>query len=161
MADQLEAVDFALAAYRDEGVWQVAEISDSALEDIHTLAAALRRLPGEEGALGMVAVDEDFFVLVRVAGPETRVLLSDVTAAEDWEIARSALDFLHFPPPSDDEEQVPAGDLNLLGDLGVPAQDLGVLIDDFDLYPEEMLSDVADRLGFGDAFDELVGITSA
>jgi putative tRNA adenosine deaminase-associated protein len=108
-----------------------------------------------------VAVDEDFFVIVRVEGSSTRVLLSDVTAAEEWELARSAVDFLGLPPDDDEEEQVPAGDLDLLGDLGMHAVDLAVLLDDVELYPDEMLSDVARRLGFGELFDDAVGFTSA
>jgi putative tRNA adenosine deaminase-associated protein len=161
MADQQEGVDFALAAYREEGVWQLQEIAPTALEDVDTLAAALRRLPGDHGSLGLVAVDEDFFVIVRVAGPTARVLLSDVTAADEWELARSAVEFLGIPLPEDDDEQAPAGDLDLLGDLGMHAIDMGVLIDDFELYPDEMLSDIARRLGFGQQFDDAVGLTSA
>ncbi|WP_109506848.1 tRNA adenosine deaminase-associated protein [Nocardioides speluncae] len=161
MADQQDGVDFALAAYREEGVWQLQEVASTALEDVDTFAAALRRLPGDHGSLGMVAVDEDFFVIVRVAGPSTRVLLSDVTAADEWELARSAVEFLGIPLPEDDDEQAPAGDLDLLGDLGMHAIDMGVLIDDFELYPDEMLSDIARRLGFGPQFDDAVGLTSA
>jgi hypothetical protein len=41
------------------------------------------------------------------------------------------------------------------------AMDMGVLLDDDDLYPDEMLSDVARRLGFGSLFDEAVGLASA
>jgi putative tRNA adenosine deaminase-associated protein len=161
MVEQLDGIDFALAAYREEGVWQLQEVSDTVLGDIETLSHALRRLPGDGGALGLVAIDEDFFVLVRVAGPQTRVLLSDVTAADEWDLARSALEFLQVPVPEDDDEQVPAGDLDLLADLGMHAMDLGVLIDDFELYPDEMLSDIAGRLGFGELFDDAVGLTSA
>ncbi|MFC6285524.1 tRNA adenosine deaminase-associated protein [Nocardioides sp. GCM10027113] len=161
MADQLDGVDFALAAYREEGVWQVQELAHDVIEDIETLAHALRRFPGDGGALGMVAIDEDFFVLVRVAGSSTRVLLSDVTAADEWELARSAVEFLGLPMPEEDDEQVPAGDLDLLGDLGMHAMDMGVLLDDVELYPDEMLSDVARRLGFGPLFDEAVGLASA
>ena len=36
--------------------------------------------------------------------------------------------------------------------------DMGVLLDDYDLYPDEMLSDVARRLGFGALFDDVVGL---
>jgi putative tRNA adenosine deaminase-associated protein len=161
MADQLDGVDFALAAYREEGVWQVQSIADPALVDIETLAHALRRLPGDGGAIGLVAIDEDFFVLVRVAGPQARVLLSDITAADEWELARSAVDHLGLPEPEDDDDQVPAGDLDILGDLGMHAMDMAVLLDDFDLYPDEMLSDIARRAGFGPRFDEAVGLTSA
>lgn len=161
MADQTDDIDFALAAYREEGVWQVQELAHDVLEDIDSLAHALRRFPGDGGAIGMVGIDEDFFVLVRVAGSDTRVLLSDVTAADEWELASSAVEFLHLPMPEDEDDQVPAGDLDLLGDLGMHAMDLAILLDDFDLYPEEMLSDIARRLGFGAQFDEAVGLASA
>jgi putative tRNA adenosine deaminase-associated protein len=163
MSEQLDGVDFALAAFRAGGEWQLQPIASPAFGSVDSLAHALRRLPGDAGAVGMVAVDEDFFVLVRVDGSSTRVLLSDVTAAEEWELAQSAVDFLHLPPvdDEDEDEQVPAGDLDLLGDLGMHAIDMGVLLDDTDLYPDEMLSDIARRLGFGELFDDAVGFTSA
>jgi putative tRNA adenosine deaminase-associated protein len=161
MAELVEGVDFALAAFREEGVWQLQEIASPAYDSVETLSHALRRLPGDGGAVGMVAVDEDFFVIVRVAGASTRVLLSDVTAADEWEIAQSAIDFLGLPPPEDEDDQVPAGDLDLLADLGMNAIDMGVLLDDDELYPDEMLSDVARRLGFGEQFDDHVDLTSA
>ncbi len=160
-ADQIEAIDFALAAYREEGVWQVQEIAHALLEDIDTLAVALRRFPGDGGALGLVAVDEDFFLVARVAGPDVRLLLSDITAADEWEIARSAVEHLGLPLPEDEDEEAPAGDLDILGDLGMNAMDMGVLLDDLDRYPDEMLSDVARRLGFGPLFDEAVGLNSS
>ena len=156
-----EGIDFALAAFREEGVWTVQEIAHSLLGDVDTLATALRRFPGDGGALGMVAVDEDFFVLLRVAGADVRILLSDVTAAEQWEIARSAVEHLALPYPEEDDDPAPAGDLAILADLGVSAMDMGVLLDDDELYPDEALSDVARRLGFGSLFDEAVGLTSA
>jgi len=161
MAELQDGVDFALAAYREEGVWQVQELAHDVLEDVDKLSHALRRFPGDGGAVGMIAIDEDFFVIVRVAGAMTRVLLSDVTAADEWELASSAVDFLGLPMPEDEDDQVPAGDLDLLGDLGMHAMDMGVLLDDFELYPDEMLSDVARRLGFGSQFDEAVGMASA
>jgi putative tRNA adenosine deaminase-associated protein len=161
MVDQYDAVDFALAAFREDGVWTVQELTRHHLADVETLGDALRRLPGDFGAVGLVAMDEDFFLVVRVAGPRTRVLLSDITAADEWDLAASAVDFLGLPQPDEDDEQVPAGDLELLADLGMHPMDLGVLLDDFDLYPDEMLSDIARQLGFGALFDDAVGLTSA
>ena len=163
MTDQIDGIDFALAAYREEGVWTVQELVHDVLEDVDKLSHALRRFPGDGGAVGLVAMDEDFFVIVRVAGATTRVLLSDVTAAEDWDLAESAVSFLGLPELEleDEDEQVPAGDLDLLGDLGMHAMDMGLLLDDVDLYPDELLSDVARRLGFGEQFDDAVGLTSA
>lgn len=153
-------VDFALAAFRDGDAWQVQELTHHHLVDIETLAEALRRLPGDAGAVGLVEIDEDFFVLVRVVGESTRVLLSDVTAADDWDLAASVVDFLGVAQPDAEDEQVPVGDLALLADLGMPAADLAELLDDVDLYPDEILSDVADVLGFGELFDDAVGLTN-
>jgi putative tRNA adenosine deaminase-associated protein len=161
MSEQIEGVDFAVAAYREEGVWQVVELVHDVLSDVPGLSGALRRFPGDGGAIGMVAIDEDFFVIVRVAGPQVRILLSDITAAEEWELASSAVAELGLPEPEDEDEEAPAGDLDILGDLGMAAMDMGVLLDDLDLFPDEMLSDVARRLGFGSQFDEAVGLTSA
>ncbi len=161
MSEQDDAVDFALAAYREDGVWTVQELAHDHIDDVETVSHALRRFPGDGGAVGMIAIDEDFFVIVRVAGAATRVLLSDITAAGEWELASSAVDFLGLPEPEDEDDQVPAGDLDLLGDLGMHAMDMGVLLDDADLYPDEMLSDIARRLGFGELFDDAVGLTSA
>ncbi|QYJ03006.1 tRNA adenosine deaminase-associated protein [Nocardioides panacisoli] len=157
-----EAIDFAVAAYREEGVWQVAELTLDHVVDVDTLADALRRFPGDHGSVGLVAVDEDFFLIVHVVGQRARVLLSDITAATEWEIAASAVEFLGLPTPDDeDDEPEPAGELDLLDDLGVGAMDLGMLLDDPDYYPDELLSEVARRIGFGEAFDEVVGLTSA
>ena len=161
MSEQIGEVDYALAAFLEHGLWQVQQIASPAFESVESLSHALRQVSGESGAVGMVSVDEDFFVIVRVAGSTTRVLLSDVTAAEQWELAQSVIDFLGLPPPEDDDVEVPAGDLGLLADLGMHAMDMGLLLDDVDLYPDEMLSDVARRLGFGEQFDDAVGLTSA
>jgi putative tRNA adenosine deaminase-associated protein len=161
MSEIIGEVDFALVAFLEDGAWQVQDIASPAFETVDSLSHALRQVSGEAGAVGMVAVDEDFFVLVRVAGSTTRVLLSDITAADEWELAQSAVDFLGLPPPEDDDVEVPAGDLDLLGDLGLHAIDMGALLDDVDLYPDEVLSDIARRLGFGELFDDAVGLTSA
>ena len=158
--DSDESVDFALVAYREEGVWQLQELSEDLAADLEQLAVELRRFPGDGGSLGLVSVDEDFFLLVRVLGPETRLLLSDVTAATDWPIARAAVDRLELPVPDDDEVQEPAGDLAIVADLGMGAMDMGALLDDLELYPDEMLSDIAARLGFGALYDDLVGVAA-
>ena len=163
VVDKDDGIDFALAAYREDGEWTVHDLAHDHLGDVGAISHALSRFPGDGGAVALVAVDEDFFLIIRVAGATTRVLLSDVTAAEDWELATSAVEFLGLPELEleDQDEQVPAGDLDLLGDLGMNAMDLGLLLDDEDLYPDEILSAVATRLGFGEQFDDAVGLTSA
>lgn len=146
----------------DDGV----DLAHDHLGDVETLADALRRIPGDDGALGMVAVDEDFFLLVRVAGSRTMVLLSDVTAADEWDLATSAVEHLEDVgvPIPDDDDPAPVGHLGLLEDLGVPEAELSEILDemlDDETFPDEALSDVARLLGFGELFDDLVGLTSA
>nr|WP_121257363.1 tRNA adenosine deaminase-associated protein [Nocardioides ferulae] len=160
MRDFEDAVDFALAVFREEGAWQVESLTHDHLGDLETLAGALGRFPGDAGVLGLVAFDEDYFVVVRVTGPFTRVLLSDLTAADEWELASSVLESLGLPLP-DDDDQVPAGDLEIFDDLGISTLDLAALLDDVDLYPDELLSEVARQLGFGPLFDDAVGLTPA
>jgi putative tRNA adenosine deaminase-associated protein len=156
-----QGVDFALVAYREDGVWQIAELEDEKAADLDELEAELRRYPGEGGSLGLVSIDEDFFLLVRVVGSQTRLLLSDVTAATEWPLARAVVTHLDLPLPDDEEDPEPAGDLGIVADLGLGAMDMGALLDDVELYPDEMLSDIADRLGFGEKYDDLVGVTSS
>jgi len=156
--DLVEGVDFAMVVYREENVWRLEEIDDEKLGDLYTLTTELRRWPGDFGSLGLVSIDEDFFLLVRVAGGSTRLLLSDVTAATEWPLAREVLEDLEIPVPDDEDEQEPAGDLGIVADLGLPAMDMGALLDDYDLYPDEILGDIAHKLGFGELFDEFVGV---
>ncbi|WP_240770265.1 tRNA adenosine deaminase-associated protein [Nocardioides sp. GY 10127] len=158
--DELNDVDVALVAYREDGWWNVAELSDDDLEDVEDVAEALRELAPD--ALAMISVADEFFVLVRVAGPLTRVLLSDGTAAEEYDLATSVLDFLDLDDPEDDELSDPVGDLDVLADLGIGAVEMEDLLDDTAEaeYLDEVLSDLAKRLGFGELFDDAVGLAT-
>ncbi len=158
--DDIEGVDFALVVYREENVWRLDEVSDDLLHDVDALAAELRRWPGDFGSIGLVSIDEDFFVIARVAGPQVRLLLSDVTAATEWPLARSVIESLELPMPDEDDDPEPAGDLALLADLGLPAMDMGAMLDDEDLYPDEVLAEIAHKLGFGSLYDDAVGVNA-
>jgi len=149
------APDFAVAAYREEGRWVVGTLPPSAAGGLEPLVHALRQQPAEGGAIGLVSVAEDFFVVVRVFGDDELILLSDVTAAQDWPLAREVLDRLDLPMPEGDElDQVqPAGDLGAFADLGLPPMEIAMICEDPDLYPDEMLGSIASRLGFGEEFE--------
>lgn len=150
-----EALDFAVAAWREEGQWQVDALPSRTTDSLDSLLAALRAQPGEGGVLGFVSIAEDFFLAVRVLGEDARFLLSDVTAAHDWELARAAIDRMGLPLPVGDEldDVRPAGDLHIFADLGVSPDDIDLMCADLDLYPDEMLARIATRAGFGDLFD--------
>jgi putative tRNA adenosine deaminase-associated protein len=154
------AVDFAVVAYRDDGEWQVESMPARVGTDVEALVDTLRPLPSDTGSIGFISVDEDFFVIARVLGRDVRVLLSDVTAATEWPLASGVVDLLELPEPDDEEDRQPAGDLSIISDLGVSAMDLGVVCDDPEMYPDEALSDIARRLGFGQRFDAVVDAVS-
>ncbi len=149
-----EEIDFAVAAYREEGSWQLDPLPRKVAGEFGTLVSVLRQRPADGGALGLVSVDEDFFLLVRVLGDDVRVLLSDATAALDWPLAREAVEQLPDEVPTDVDSVQPAGDLDIVADLGVDALSLGMICADFDRYPDEMLGEVADRIGFGERFEQ-------
>ncbi len=156
-AESAAAIDFAVAAYREDGEWTVSTLPPRAATELDVLVRALAQLPSEVGTLGMVSVDEDFFVLARVSGRHVRLLLSDVGAATESPLARAVLQHLELPPPDDDDDQIqPAGDLGIVADLGLSATQLGAMCDDVDLYPDEVLGDIAERLGFGRQFDDML-----
>jgi len=149
-------VDLAVVAYRDDGDWHVAELPDRCLDTVSTIAEELRRYPAENGALALISVAEDFVLLVRVHGSTVRVLLSDASAATDWTLARSAINHIGVHVDVDDEQE-PAGDLAILADLGLSVEEMGSLLDDYELLTDETLSEVADAVGFGTKFDDLAG----
>lgn len=149
-------VELAVVAYPDGDEWVLAELND-AVATVPEILRDLRRYPGESDVLALLCVEEDFALVVRRHGDQARLLLSDATAAEDWPLARSVVDHLGLPV-DDDDDPMPAGDLGIVADLGMSAAEMGELLDDDELYPDELLSEIADALGFGEAFDELAGL---
>jgi putative tRNA adenosine deaminase-associated protein len=147
--------DFAVVVYREEDAWQAELLPVALTESLDGLIQALRQQPGIGGTIGLAAVGEDFFVALRVAGSQVSVFLSDITASLDWPLARQVLDHLDLPVPlEEDLDQVlPAGDMSIFADLGVDEMELGALSGDLDLYPDEVLSSLARRIGFGPALD--------
>ena len=59
-------------------------------------------------------------------------------------------------PDDDDEQVVPAGDLEIFADLGMSSMELAAICSDLELYPDEMLGQIAARIGFGPQFDRAV-----
>jgi putative tRNA adenosine deaminase-associated protein len=161
MGDELQP-DFALVAVRDEGVWSVAPLPPAAFDDLAHLIRVLRQQPGDVGSLGLVSVAEDFFVVVRLRGDEARLLLSDCTAAFDSPLAAQVLEHLGLSMPDDDDEEdiEPAGDLELLADLGVDAILLAELCSDLELYPDDALGRIAGAVGFAEQYDSAVELVA-
>ena len=153
-----EAEAYAVLACREQGVWQVGVLPGAVTGDLDALVAAVRQQPGEHDAIALVDVADEFFVAVRVQRGRVRLLLSDVTASAEWDLATQVVDDLGVDIPRDDalQEVVPAGDLGIFDDLGVDERELAALLSDTDAYADEMLSALAGRLGFANAYERVV-----
>jgi putative tRNA adenosine deaminase-associated protein len=149
------AESIAVVVYREDGVWQSGVLPERVGGDLDGLIQVLRQQPAETGAIGLVNVADEFFVVLRVRGDDVRLMLSDVTAAVEWDLARQVLDRLGVDTPAEDdmEDVWPAGDIAIFADLGLDEMELGVLLADLDAYADEILLSVADRLGFADVYD--------
>jgi putative tRNA adenosine deaminase-associated protein len=146
-----EAEGFALMILRVDGRWQVSPLPEVLADDLDGLVGALRQQSPHQTPLVLVDVEDEFFVGLRIDGDgEPRALLSDVTAAADYDLAADVLDLLGEDTPDDLEDVWPAGDLDMFADLGLPELELGAILDDLDLYADEMLLAIAQRLGFAE-----------
>lgn len=145
---------FAVAAYRDGGVWRAEPLPPAVLTDLGVLLQALRSQPPEGGPFVVACVDEEFFLIARQDGPRISLLLSDLTASVEYPLAEQALARLGEEPPEDDEldEVWPAGDLDLFSDLDVGEEEMEQILDDIDSYPDEMLVSIVERIGLGEAY---------
>jgi len=142
-------VDVSMVFYREEGQWNVAALPARGSTTMEGVLDAVRRFPGEGGVMGAVAVGDEFFVIVREAGQGRRLMLSDGASTLDWSLADEAAVMLGLDE-DEPEEYEPIGDLGLLEDFGVSADDIVAICQNEDLYPDEQLSAIASRLGCAD-----------
>jgi putative tRNA adenosine deaminase-associated protein len=151
----VDATDFAVVVYREYEGWEAEVLPVALTEDLAGLIHALRQQPSLGGTIGLVSVGDDFFVAIRLLGDEVMVFLSDVTASVDWPLAGQVLDYLDIPIPEDEEldQVLPVGDMSIFADLGLDEMELGAISGDLELYPDEMLLNIAGRIGFAPAFE--------
>ncbi|MQA12046.1 MAG: tRNA adenosine deaminase [Pseudonocardiaceae bacterium] len=160
MAQQDGLAGFALAVVREDGKWRCSALDAGALSELDAAITELRKIRSQGAVFGMLAVDDEFFVLLRPGPGGVSVLLSDAAAALDYDIAADVLDLLRVDPPDEDDETVwPEGDLDILADLGMPGGELQVIADEVELYPDEQLQMIAQRCGFAEVFGEFLDQT--
>jgi putative tRNA adenosine deaminase-associated protein len=151
-------VDFAVVAWREEGVWSLVPAPSRAADSVEELEEFARLRQGEAGSLAFVSVAEEFFVAIRIQGLRTRFLLSDVGAVFDWSIADEVAERLELDidEEADVQDGEPAGDLTLLADFGMSAADIDLLCADLELYPDEQIAAIARKVGFSDLLAPLL-----
>ena len=152
--------DFAVIVYREEDQWEADVLPTAVTADLDGFVQALRRQPSMGGTIGFAGVGDDFWVAVRVIGEDVSLFLSDLTAAADYPLARQVLEALDIPVPADDEldQVLPAGELSIFADLGLDEMELGAVAADLDLYPEDAVAHIAERLRFGEAVERALDI---
>ena len=142
---------YAVAAIREDGRWRCVRLDPEALADLDAAITELRALRSTGAVLGLLDVDDEFFVLLRPTPGGITLMLSDAVAALDYDVAADALDLLRVELPTDDDVldgAWPEGDLAILADFGLPADELEVLAGEFQLYPDEQLATIGRRCGF-------------
>jgi putative tRNA adenosine deaminase-associated protein len=153
-----EDVDLVVALYREDGQPVAVALGVELANDLDELIAQLRRLPGDGGAVGLVSIASEFFVLVRVRGKHVQVLLSDELAANDWPIARDVADFLGSELPDDDEDAGPIGDLDIFADVGLPDFELEALCEE-DEDSDAVVERIVKKLKFTPQYRKVVQVS--
>jgi putative tRNA adenosine deaminase-associated protein len=174
--------NFAAAVVRVADEWSAHEVSLGDAADIEDVADTLRDVnPTAEISLLFVESNDEYLVILRLdQGEDLRVFGSDVAFAEESrlgallldEIAQPAVELstvdLEVPEPSaDDSDEAdgpaspvaadaePAGDADLLADLGMPASRLLELCGQDGMLPSDITAEVCQAIGCGDEVEEL------
>ena len=148
------SVDFGCIAWHEDGIWDATPLAST--RDIGLIIDALKNQQTNGGALALIAIEDEFVIIARSLGESIQIMISDITYAIDYEVAADLVEVLDLEFPEEDDESQPGGDLDLLSDLGVSDMELLTILDDTELYPDEQLEAIANRLGFGEQFNQVI-----
>lgn len=151
--DEKMAEDFGVIAWHEDGRWSVAELQET--RDLGHVMDRLRAQPTNGGAIALLSIDEEFFIVMRSLGTQMQMMISDATYALEYDIAADLVEILDLPFPEESDDSDPGGDIEILADLGMSRMELESLCFDMDLYPDEQIDAIAARIGFGKEFAEL------
>jgi putative tRNA adenosine deaminase-associated protein len=164
---------FAAAATKDAVGWAAAEVSLADAADIEDVADRLRDVaPSADVSLLFVESDDAYLVILRLdQGEDLRVFGSDQAFAEDSRLGALLLGEVGAPPANLaavtadlEAEQAaaaavagadPAGDFEIVSDLGVPAGRLLDLCAQEGMLPADITAEVCQAIGCGDEVEEL------
>jgi putative tRNA adenosine deaminase-associated protein len=152
---------FAAAFVRNGRTWSGAEVDLTDVQmpdDVGDLVQDALGLTGDELTLLCVEVEDEWFALVRYDGDaEPRVFVSDVRAGAGDPLGEMFTELAGVAPDRDSSDLGvrPAGDLDLLSDFGVGADELLELSMEEGVLPADTLSVIAERLEFADELDRL------
>ena len=152
---------FTARVTRTDGRWQCELLAADADAELPALERALGE-PGSAGWPGpfVVVVDSRLYFVVLRHGPGgmVRALISDATFQE-WVLAAEVVERYGIAVETgttvddafdEDGQGWPGGDLEVFADAGMPAEELARLLDSDELWADEMVLRIAERLGFAD-----------
>lgn len=145
-------VDLIIALYREDGSPVALALDYDLANDLEALITQLRRIPGDGGAVALVSIASEVFVIIRVRGKHVQAFCSDAVAAADWPLARDVVDMLGAEVPDDEDESVPIGDLDILADAGLHDFELEAMAEDYDEDSATLVERIATRIKFGPEF---------
>ena len=145
---------FAALLSREGGRWRPREVDVEGHDDLDSLAVALRRaVKGDTLALLLLEHEDEWFAVVRAEdADDPQVFVSSAAGAAKSPYA-AALGF--DPELAEDEEDDPAGDTELLADLGTSPEDLLQLAGDDGPDISVAVTALAEKAGFGELLDEM------
>lgn len=172
---------FAAAVARGKNGWTASEIELNGLADLDEVADRLLDVePEAEVSLLFVEADDLYLVILRLdEGEDLRVFGSDSAFADESRLGAMLLGDIEAPtldidevaepssgaeededddeddPPVADPDADPVGDTEILTDLGVTSSRLLALCAQEGLLPADVISSVAEKLGFADELEEL------
>lgn len=167
---------FAAAAVRDAGGWTTTEVSLRGVTDLDEVTERLCDVdPDADLHLLFVEADDSYLVVLRLdEGEDLRIFGSDSAYAEESRLGAILVGDLKAPALDDlgevrrtdsrgtDDEQPaadptadPVGDVDLLADLGIPAQRLVALCTREGMLPADVTDEICQILGCADEIEEL------
>jgi putative tRNA adenosine deaminase-associated protein len=154
-----DLVDFAVAAFLEDGRWAVVSLPPHTAESLDALLSALYQQVSEGPTLGLVGLGDEYFVLALLLGQEIRLFLSNQAVRAEDQLAGDLVRRTGAPVYGD--EEIPFGDRDILAGLGVDSFELALTCERLLTEPElslvEVVTPLAARIGFGDQFAMAVG----
>ncbi|MBR7828968.1 tRNA adenosine deaminase-associated protein [Actinospica sp. MGRD01-02] len=150
-----DLVDFAVAVFQEDGRWLAAPLPPHVAESLDLFIHAVRQQASEGPTLGLLGLGDEYFIALRLVGPEERLFISEQAAAEEDEVAAQVLDRLGL---AGDQGRGPAGDDAIFADLGLDPLELQLaceqLLDERALRLTDLVAHLAGRIGFARQFTD-------
>jgi putative tRNA adenosine deaminase-associated protein len=165
-----------------DGSWKAEDVELDDAGDLDDVVELVRQVAGDDtDALLMVEEDDEWFAVLRVGEDDVRGFVSDARVVDNSEIGALFVDVVDTPAAAADDEDddegdtagtaedddgdaagapvgdEPAGDSDLLADLGTPSRKLLTLCAQEGRLPGDVLSELCEAAGCLDEMEQLRG----